>query len=377
MVGRAVYRIALVAALAPGAALAAGEAPHPFLVTEMREPCAAHAPLRSPFFGDLHVHTRFSQDASTQGTRNGPRDAYRFARGEALGIQPYDAQGRPLRHLKLDRPLDFAAVTDHAELLGEVEICRTPGLAGLRLVAVLDLPRASARRLLHDEHEELHARCGALRILRPEGGRGCLDAARVPWQEIQAAAEGAYDRTLGLPLHELRRLRVDGLDRHQQPPPQRDLPQSSVCPSFRPASTRRRAPRRCGRRCAESCLERGDGCDLIAIPHNSNLSNGLMFETVRAGRPADHAAGCAHARRARAAGGGDAAQGRLRVPALAGHDRRAVRLREAPVCELRAEVRLAASRSAARCRAASCATRSAAGLAQARAARREPVQVSG
>ena len=39
----------------------------------------------------------------------------------------------------------------------------------------------------------------------------------------------------------------------------------------------------------ESCLARGDGCDLIVIPHNSNLSNGLMFETVRTGRPADHA----------------------------------------------------------------------------------------
>ena len=77
------------------------------------------------------MHTSFSQDASTQGTRNGPREAYRFARGEELGIQPYDEQGRALRHLKLERPLDFAAVTDHAELIGEVEICSTPGLAGL------------------------------------------------------------------------------------------------------------------------------------------------------------------------------------------------------------------------------------------------------
>ena len=123
---RSVRWIALAAALILGAAPAAVDA-RPFEVTEAREPCAAHTPRRSPFFGDLHVHTRFSQDASTQGTRNGPREVYRFARGEALGIQPYDEQGRAKRSLKLERPLDFAAVTDHAELIGEVEICRTPG----------------------------------------------------------------------------------------------------------------------------------------------------------------------------------------------------------------------------------------------------------
>ena len=100
------------------------------LAAETREPCAHRDAERRPFFGDLHVHTAYSQDASTQGTRTTPRDAYRFARGEALGIQPFDAEGRPLRSVRLDRPLDFAAVTDHAEQIGEVRVCRTPGLPG-------------------------------------------------------------------------------------------------------------------------------------------------------------------------------------------------------------------------------------------------------
>jgi hypothetical protein len=69
---------------------ARAEAPSPLsAITEQREPCAATDPLRAPFFGDTHVHTGYSQDASTQGTRTTPRDAYRFARGNAIAIQPW------------------------------------------------------------------------------------------------------------------------------------------------------------------------------------------------------------------------------------------------------------------------------------------------
>ncbi|TFG97249.1 MAG: DUF3604 domain-containing protein [Myxococcales bacterium] len=54
-----------------------------------------------PFFGDTHVHTALSFDAWEQGTLNRPREAYRFARGEEVGVQPYDAAGRPLRRVRL------------------------------------------------------------------------------------------------------------------------------------------------------------------------------------------------------------------------------------------------------------------------------------
>jgi len=75
--------------------------------------CRAWTAERAPLFGDLHVHTRLSLDANLQGTRLGPADAYRFAKGEEVGIQPHRADGTALRRLKLERPLDFAAVTDH------------------------------------------------------------------------------------------------------------------------------------------------------------------------------------------------------------------------------------------------------------------------
>ena len=78
-----------------------------------------------PLFGDLHVHTALSLDAATQGTINRPDDAYRYAMGERISIQPYDENGNALRSSKLSQPLDFMAITDHAELLGEVHLCET------------------------------------------------------------------------------------------------------------------------------------------------------------------------------------------------------------------------------------------------------------
>src|SRR5262249_9502900 len=97
----------------------------PWQRTETREPCAAAAPLRQPFFGDLHVHTRFSADAYIFGTRVGPRDAYDFARGGTIPVA--DTNEAQPRSATIDRPLDFMAVTDHSELFGEVDRCTTPG----------------------------------------------------------------------------------------------------------------------------------------------------------------------------------------------------------------------------------------------------------
>ena len=86
--------------------------------------CAHRDPLRQVFWGDLHVHSSLSADAWSFDVRVSPEDAYRYARGAALRLPGPEGSGRELRSA---RPLDFMAVTDHAEFLGEVALCGTPG----------------------------------------------------------------------------------------------------------------------------------------------------------------------------------------------------------------------------------------------------------
>ena len=79
--------------------------------TQQKAPYSPYAgrnfPTR-PFFGDTHTHTSFSMDAGAFGARLGPRDAYRFAKGEEV----IASSGQ---RAKLSRPLDFMVVTDHSD----------------------------------------------------------------------------------------------------------------------------------------------------------------------------------------------------------------------------------------------------------------------
>lgn len=79
-------------------------------------------PLKNAYFGETHVHTALSLDAYIGGTRLMPSDSLRFAKG-----QPVLVNGR---HKQLSRPLDFAAVTDHVEYLGEMYSAIFPDAPG-------------------------------------------------------------------------------------------------------------------------------------------------------------------------------------------------------------------------------------------------------
>ncbi len=271
--------VLLLAAALAVQAEATGSAAAPFRVTEERAPCRDRDPLRRPFFGDTHVHTGYSQDASTQGTRATPRDAYAFARGGSLGIQPFAADGSARRTIRLERPIDFAVVTDHAEQIGEVHLCKTPGAPGhgsLVCRIYRSFPRV-AFFLMNAAYQTGGDRWGFC----GENGRHCLDAARAVWQDTQDAAEGAYDRSEACRFtsfvgYEWTASAGTGMNLHRNVIFRNDRVPSLPVSVMETGNTAADLWDQLQSRCIEGV----EGCEVITIPHNSNLDGGLMFQSA-------------------------------------------------------------------------------------------------
>ena len=249
------------------------------LLTGAREPCANYNALRQPLFGDFHVHTAFSFDARSQDTRNTPVDAYRFAQGASMGIQPYDGDGQAQRTIRLDRPLDFTAVTDHSEFLGEVRICHTPGAEGYWH------PACVASRWIPESGFLLFGGFGLAGKQRwgfcGEDKEHCLSTSDSVWREVQQAATDAYDlsadcRFTSFNAYEWTASVGSGQNLHHNvifrnhKVPERPL---SWIESPSQVTLWDYLDR--------ECVGAVPGCDAVVIPHNSNLSGGLMFETAR------------------------------------------------------------------------------------------------
>jgi hypothetical protein len=239
---------------------------------ETRAPCQVHVKNRIPLFGDLHVHTALSLDANTQGTLNTPDDAYRYAKGQSLYLQPYLEDGTSERVSRLKQPLDFAAVTDHAELLGEVRMCsdiNSLKYKSFHCRVYRNFPKLSyfylnAKASVRGEASV----CGDAREF-------CLDAAQTPWHETIAAAESHYDRTSDCSFssfvgYEWTGAAYSGNNLHRNIIfNNANVPSSPV--SFYEAPSRKELWDQLDLSCNENC-------DYVVIPHNSNLSNGYMFE---------------------------------------------------------------------------------------------------
>ncbi|NRA00640.1 MAG: DUF3604 domain-containing protein [Myxococcales bacterium] len=258
-----------------------------------RAPCADRVAERQPLFGDLHVHTGVSMDAYSMGTPTTPDDAYRYASGEAIEVYTGDPAAG-MRPARIDRPLDFAAVTDHAEWMAEVSLCKTPGSptyesTGCKIYRGED--QSWLAKLLG--FEGFRARVGGLLGLGGRRSDVCGDDDEVcraelgaVWRANQEATERHYDRSEACAFttfhaweysHSPNRTKVhrNVILRNEIVP---ELPISSL-----------ETPREIDLRhqLMEVCNDTDSGCEAIAIPHNPNLSNGQMFKVEYADLPLD------------------------------------------------------------------------------------------
>jgi hypothetical protein len=228
-----------------------------------------------PYFGDTHLHTSFSMDAGAFGARLGPRDAYRFARGEQVTA----SSGQPA---KLSRPLDFLVVADHSDnmgffpdlLSGKPELLADP--EGRKWYDMVQSGRGAAAAMeiiVAFSHGTFPKD-----LMYFPGTRAYKNA----WQETIAAAEtfnepGRFTAFIGYEwtsntggnnLHRNVIFRDDG-DRASQVEPYTVYPPYG---SDDPADLWKWM----------EAYEAKTGGNVLAIAHNGNLSNGLMFPVVEA-----------------------------------------------------------------------------------------------
>lgn len=276
--------IAILAGLKSVSTLAEDASTPVFERTEHRDPCARSESNRQPLFGDLHVHTSYSFDSYLSNQRNDPWDAYRYAKGKPI-ILP-NANGEQAVEARIGRPLDFAAVTDHAEFLGQIKICTEDvGKLGYWW------PHCVMTRGQNIWVQLLAAnwwtRLGGQLESPPEKSFACTlsdcDTAQLDsWKQIQRAAEEHYDRSSDCSFTTF--VAYEYTEAFDQNNMHRNVIFRNTNVSKLPVSvydTGRDSFPELWRRLRSQCTDLDTGCDVMAIPHNSNLSGGLMFRDPR------------------------------------------------------------------------------------------------
>ena len=250
--------------------------------TEEREACDNRNPKRNAYFGDLHIHTTYSYDARPLGTKTTPADAYRYARGEEIALPPYDESGQPFGMHRISRPLDFAAVTDHSEFLGEMTLCSDAGSAAYDSQTCQRFREGGAagllvfvRRLSPPEPQRDASVCG-------DDGAQCVNASISLWQRTRDMAEDAYDRSSRCEFTSFVAYEHTGtpnLNNYHR----NVIFRNGNVPARPVSYLETPTDRKLWDRLTTDCLQGIAGCDVLAIPHNSNLASGSMFPSFIAG----------------------------------------------------------------------------------------------
>ena len=217
-------------------------------------------------FGDTHLHTAYSTDAGMVGAIISPSDAYRFARGEKIKSN----HGVPVQ---LKRPLDFLVIADHSENLG---------LAPLIAASDPAVVNNEWGKMVHDlvkSGQGLQAFNEWLVRMQnlDDPFAGDSQMASVAWKQLTAAAEdynepGRFSAIIGFEWTS----GPDGNNLHRNVlfRDGKDLADTIIPISYYDSGD----PEDLWQWMAD--YEEKSGGRMLAIPHNGNLSNGLMFDDI-------------------------------------------------------------------------------------------------
>ena len=221
------------------------------------------------YWGDLHVHTAYSLDAYAFGTLKTPAQAYAFARGEAMTLQDGSTA-------QLDRPLDFAAVTDHAEWFDLLHICTDPQ----------NFDDPYCERLRKDSSMENGSSLFVdyvIPTITQEAPQAtpiciadpvkCVNAKKSQWQRVQDQANAAndpcnftaqigYEWSYTKSFSHSHRNIIFANDKVTQ-----DAIDYIRHPTLSDLWTQ-----------LEQQCRAEDGCEALAIPHNTNMGDGMTFD---------------------------------------------------------------------------------------------------
>jgi len=218
------------------------------------------------FWGDTHLHTSFSTDGGMIGCRLGPDEAYRFARGEMV-VSSSGVRAR------LQRPMDFLVVADHAENLGLAPMIAEKNPDLLRT----EFGKKISSLVYAGKYMEAYALWGEGMETRKDPLKGNEALTRTVWERITTSAEkfnepGKFTALIGFEWTSS----PNGNNLHRNVIFRDDKEEADqIIPMSNYDST---DPEDLWQWMAD--YEKKTGGQVLAIPHNGNLSYGLMFDDV-------------------------------------------------------------------------------------------------
>jgi len=224
---------------------------------------------KNVYFGDTHLHTAYSTDAGLFGATIGPDEAYRFAKGEVV----VSSKGTKTR---LERPLDFLVVSDHAENLG-----LAPMMAeGNPMVLENEWGRKITKLYNEGKLGDAYAMWGGRVTTSNDPFAGNTKMVQDMWNVVVDAAEkhnepGKFTAFIGFEWTSSPKgsnLHRNIIFRNGGDAAKKVLP-FSVYDSENPEDLWVYLDN----------IKKKAGITAFAIPHGGNLSNGLMFDDVRYG----------------------------------------------------------------------------------------------